>query len=909
MNSEFSNYKKDNQSGSGWQILSNRVKNSGLKLLKVSVWFFIIIVLLIGTTLIIINYLYKEKIIQYAVEQINKQLIVPIQVQKIDLNIWKSFPNASIELDNVIIKSSISENNGTNGINKGDTLLKAEMIYLLLNPLKLLFGTYKINQLSVNNGFIKLYIDEAEKSNFQILKNQGQSKNPANQDLNFNNVLFKNIDFEYYNRHILLLCKGIARKLQINGDYQTDQSWLKIAGDIFIEKVELNSINYLYDKHIKIISSLSISKGLYQIELPKIGIEDVTLSGFGSVDSNHSSLNIELGGNHISIAKLSELLPDHYIKEFRNYARKGTLTLQCYLKGSVDKGNTPSLKASFNVSNAIIIDKNSGIKLSDIYLIGSYSSYNKMLGKEDLLSIPSFSGKLNSGTIKGNVIIRNIVKPIVEVNIFCKLNLSDIKSFLELDSIEMLKGWSEATLSVKGTLPSVSKINRSDFSKLNYDGSIKIKDGLLKIRSLNYTINNLNGELQFKNDIQCNGLNFKLNDNDFTVNGTLTNGVKYFLGDHEIGVLTADISSRNLDLSNYFERSPEVNPSKSGVSRQILFPENISADVKFTINDFKINKFNAKWVTCRLDYKPTFYTIKSLSFESMSGHITGNGLILEDLDKNLNTKGQFDLFKIDIHNMFYVFNNFTQNIITYNNLSGTLSGAINISSQWNKDLVLNDDQLMMDADITIDDGELIDFEYAKGLSKFVSMNELKTIQFNTLKNRITVKDKKVTIPQMDIYTSAFNIKASGEHSFTNHYSYRVKILLSDILWGKAKKHKKENEEFGVVEDDGLGKTTIPLSIVGFDKDYKISYDSKEAFNMFKNKLDNQRNDMRQIFNKEYGWFKKDSSIRKNALAKKQTPGVTWDDENSDPDSTFIKTNKKNKKVRNNEKLKVEWDDK
>jgi len=192
------------------------------------------------------------------------------------------------------------------------------------------------------------------------------------------------------------------------------------------------------------------------------------------------------------------------------------------------------------------------------------------------------------------------------------------------------------------------------------------------------------------------------------------------------------------------------------------------------------------------------------------------------------------------------------------------------------------------------------------LSKFVSIDELKLIKFKTLKNRITVKDKKVNIPQMDIYTSAFNIKASGVHSFDNHYNYKVKILLSDILMGKAKKRKKENEEFGVVEDDGLGKTTIPLSIVGYNNDYKISYDSKEALNVVKESLDKQKGEMKRIFHDEFGWYKNDSTLKKKDT-KKRSLKVSWDDDNDIKENKATGSALKKKPKEDDQKIKVDWD--
>ena len=45
---------------------------------------------------------------------------------------------------------------------------------------------------------------------------------------------------------------------------------------------------------------------------------------------------------------------------------------------------------------------------------------------------------------------------------------------------------------------------------------------------------------------------------------------------------------------------------------------------------------------------------------------------------------------------------------------------------------------------------------------------------------------------------------------------------------KRKKNKSNVTEFGVVQDDGLGRTSILLKIVGAGEDVKVSYDLKAA---------------------------------------------------------------------------------
>ncbi len=81
---------------------------------------------------------------------------------------------------------------------------------------------------------------------------------------------------------------------------------------------------------------------------------------------------------------------------------------------------------------------------------------------------------------------------------------------------------------------------------------------------------------------------------------------------------------------------------------------------------------------------------------------------------------------------------------------------------------------------------------------------------------------------MEILSSAADFSVSGKHSFDNNYEYHIKVYLSEILSGKYRKSKKLNSEFGTIEDDGLGRTSLFLKITGKDDNIKVAYDIKAA---------------------------------------------------------------------------------
>jgi len=255
--------------------------------------------------------------------------------------------------------------------------------------------------------------------------------------------------------------------------------------------------------------------------------------------------------------------------------------------------------------------------------------------------------------------------------------------------------------------------------------------------------------------------------------------------------------------------------------------------------------------------------ISPLSFNSMEGKTTG--LVMVDGSQNgkLLISCEAKIKDVNIKELFYEFDNFGQNYMKDENLNGKVTADVQFASVWSSDLVPETDKIYSKADIKIANGELLNYAPMKGLSKFLKVSDLNDVKFATLHDQIEIKNKTIYFPAMEIKSSAIDIIASGEHNFDNTINYRIKLLLSDLLAKKAKKAKKENEEFGIVEDDGLGKTSIYILVTGTVDNPVYKYDSKGLKAKIVTSFISEKQNLKTILNNEFGWFKKDTSVVNN----------------------------------------------
>jgi hypothetical protein len=135
------------------------------------------------------------------------------------------------------------------------------------------------------------------------------------------------------------------------------------------------------------------------------------------------------------------------------------------------------------------------------------------------------------------------------------------------------------------------------------------------------------------------------------------------------------------------------------------------------------------------------------------------------------------------------------------------------------------------------------------LSKYLKGSDLETIRFSNLTNTIEIRDRKIIIPVMDIRSSAMDLTASGTHTFDNMVDYHLGLYLSQII---GRKVRQMNTEFGTIEDDGLGRPRIFLSMKGSATDPKFTWDRKGTEQRITEEIRKERNTIRDLLKKEFG---------------------------------------------------------
>ena len=855
---------------------------------RVFIFFIILFILLISAGFIIGIY-YQDDVKQFVITEINKQLInqIIVEPKDIDFTVLKKFPDASIDFKKIKI-SEVSDKV------KKDTLFQAGEISLHFNILDIFNKNYKIKKIEIDNASLKIKIDKHGKDNFHFWKSSTDTTS-ANKNLSFDleKIILKNVHFSFKDNKTKIEALGLVRNTTFSGNFSEKHYSLETASDILIHTFKVNEQSYLNNKNISAQIILDVDKEIpsYKIKEGNIKIEKLLFQIVGNViaANNEPILNIDVRGKDMNIKSLLSLIPEKYKAKINNYQSNGEFYFNTTLRGSFATNQTPKIVADFGVNNADITEVKDNIVLHNATLKGHYNNGNKNDKVTSSLSLKSFSATIKEGNIAGEITLNNLENPSFDGNIKADLSLDELQKFLKIDTIETMTGQLKMDAEFKGD---GKNIENGKWDNVTTTGSLTITNMNMKLKNNTLPFANINGDFKFdNNDLTVNSFTGTAGSSDFALKGALRNVVGFILKDKENITIETSFNSKNLNLDELLGNKDKTKNSES--KYKLKFSEHINVTLNSQIQHLVFRKFDATNIQGVIKMKDKKLYADSIILSTMDGTITTSGLVdASDSTKILVTCFS-NLDSINITKLFYSFENFGSTTVTDKNLKGITSLKIQFASELSPDLKINTDKLYAGINMTIVNGELNNVEALKSLSRFISLNDLENIHFATLKNQIEIKNKMVTIPKMEINSNAINLVVAGKHTFDNKIDYLVELSLNELLTKKARKNKKENEDFGVVEDDGLGRTHIYLSMTGTVDHPIIKYDTKGGMQKIKQDIKVEKKELKEVLKKEFGMFKKDSTLTSKPLKTKEDKfKIKWDEVDKKEEKKELKLPKK-----------------
>jgi len=857
--------------------------------------FLLIVTVLFIVAGIFVSKKYGNEIKNYAITQVNRQLETKIAVEKINVSFFSHFPYLSVVFNNVAAMSGHDfDPLGFENVDT-DTLFTAQKIYLQFNVFDILFGKYRIRRIHAANGSLNMLVDRQGKTNFRMFK-QKKAAESGSRGFELEAVKLNGFDILFINRAKNITARAVLNDILFKGKFSGKN--FSLGTIVSMDLLDFTREGVKYADHFGISARVifQVRDSLATVEKGELNVNNLRMNIGGNFTlGSVSQMNLSLQSRGFDLHALQTSLPEPQ-RELIPVDLYGHGDIAFRINGPFSRIEVPDIKAVylFNINRA----KYNKRSFQNIKLKGRFSNGGQRNPVSTTILVEQYSIDDFNTSLNGTFLIKNLVQPYIRLTMKGDASAGAINEFFESDVASGFTGMLHPDFSLQTQLKGWKIENATKLLSTGLNGKMGVEDFGLTLNG-KYAFSDVNGNIEFSGDTWYPILDLTSGLSHLELKLKMEHVFSYLMNTNSSLWISGDVNANRIDITPFIKSDDD-----GGSNGMFLFPDRVHARISVSMDTLTSGRFFAGKSDTYLQYKPGVFSFTSVHMKSMDGTIRGEGVIKQDRDKNLFLSTQSEVAHLNINTMFNSLNNFNQDFIVAGNLKGYLSGNIDFATSFDSLLNMNSKNTEADARIVINSGELINFEPIEKLSSFVELDELKHINFSRLENHIIIKDQTVFIPQMDIQSSAFNITVSGEHHFDNHFDYKLKVNLSDILAGKARHAKKENEAFGVIEPDSR-RTNLYLTIAGTPDDFKIKYDKKEAIVNIKQDMKEEKGRLKTILNEEFGWFKKDSALEKRQTKQDDKFIIEWDQDTTPGSNVNIdKPTKKNEK----RKFKIEWDE-
>lgn len=781
------------------QLIRKRLRQIG----RVFLWSTGIFVLLTGILVALAAY-YEDDIAAAVLEEVNKNLVAPIEVSHIDITLFRSFPNASVDFRGVKVPDA-----------NGETLLRAEKMAFRFNAMSLLGTDYKIKSIVIDDGYLNIQRERNGNFNYDIAKANAQSDTSGSTsgnvhfEIDLKKATLQNMVLRYNDKMLQQSADLDLEYLDLSGNFSAQQTTLTTSSELTCRYIKIKDDKYLPNTTIawNFDIDADLENQTYTLNDAQLNLQANTFRANGRVQQteNHTNINLGLKGENCTILSVIAMLPERQKSLIRDFNSRGRFYFNIDVNGRLGKNQTPAINAEFGLKDGQITSPRLGESLQKVNFAATFNSNQNQ--DSAVFNMAGFVAELDNRQIDIDLRVEDIDNPLIDFRLNGDVNLGLVYRLSNNPYVRDGRGLIKfQDLIFTGRLQDMttpSRLNRVDASGIitTKDFEIEYKKEPFKIQDGYLTFDN---ELLTVRRLQLFGAN-----SDFLLNLNLQNVLPVVLADStnrgKVKVIfDGELSANNIDFDKLLEIGLAVDEKAPPTPTTEKAPNSNDTTARGTTSEpevdytsivkgrfrAKVDRFNFRKVkgnnfagTVEYDNKEVIF--KNVGVEVMDGKVS--------ITSNLRLYGKprleayVEFIDIDSKRFFIESENFGQDILTDKNIDGRLDSKILVNAYWDKNFNFQQDQLYVLMDLTVRDGALKDFKMMEDFSQFVKIEDLKEIRFTDMRNQFRIQNSILTIPTIFIQSNALNLTLAGQYGFNNDVNFKFKINAGQVVASKFRK--------------------------------------------------------------------------------------------------------------------------
>lgn len=770
----------------------------------------------------------KQELISKYTKEAEIKYNTDISVADISLSFFRSFPSLTLVIKNIEAKGSFKINNRK--------LFKASEIYLRINTAKLFLGKIKFGKTSIKDGAVFIYTDSSGVSNLSLINSAVEKNKKENKSIAIpENITLENFSITIENKQKNKLFSFLINKLIANTRSEGNNEYISIKENILVNSLGFNLTTGSFLKNHTIDGKylLTFNPRLNELTFSdiKINISKQPFNLTGKfIFGDSASFYLDIKTKKILYSSAQTLVTSHIATGLKTVTIKEPLDVHATIKGPLSGGD-PFVLARWTAKETDLTTPIIDLKKASFtgYFTNEVVKGLPLKDPNSKIHISNLTANWEGVPLKADSVeIINLEKPFVRGGFISAFQLTDFNEIVNSNNLIFSQGSGMISVKYKGPLKNINNQNAL------IDIDFLLTKGTLTFKPMNLLITDCFSNISIKNsDIHINRLMAKTsNGSSIKITGNAKNTFA-LLGDSpgKVGV-DINIYSPYLNLkgvSSLLKKDKRVyhQPKKNGLNKAMAGLDNILEKQKIIVtikaDKIKNDRLNANNFLARVALSENEYNIENLQFGMASGSIQLSSEIVDMGPDRHRLTSSLQIRNIDAKELFYAFDDFGMNAISYKNLSGQISANGNFSTLVNSAGIFDKKTMGGKLSFSLKNGSLVKYAPLMEIQEIaLKKRDFTEVRFAEIKNTVTIKDGIVDLPRMQIESSVIKLFVEGQYGILGQTDLRIQVPLENL---KNKDRSNMNKQANNTQKGGAsvylraksgedGKVKIGLDLLG-----------------------------------------------------------------------------------------------
>ncbi len=750
--------------------------------------------LLLLVVIIILPFMFKDKIIQTIKEETNKQLNAKVDFKDFDLSLISSFPYFHFTINELSVV----------GVNEfeGDTLVGIRQLALDVNLMSVIKGDqYEIRKIALLQPHIYAQVLSNGKANWDIAKSGSDTTAAAPEDtsatkfkMSLKKLEITDAIIAYDDAQGNMNARLDDFDFLLSGDFTQDNFLLNIVSEIKKLNFKMDGIAYAKDILTKIkmdldadMPNMKFTFKENEFDFNNLGLG---LDGYFAMPGNDMNMDLKFLCKQTDFKSILSLIPAVYAKDFASVQTAGKLALNGYAKGTYNDKTMPAFGTHLEISDAMFKYPALPKSVNNIQVNLDVNNPN---GNPDatVIDLNKFHVEMAGNPVN---MVMHVKTPVSDPNLNGEVNgkivLASMKEFIPLEKGDEMSGTITMDVKMNGKK---SMIDKGHYEEFKAAGTVEVDKMNYKTTSLPYTVLLNTVKLSFSPQfVELNALDAKMGQSDITANGKIENFMQYIFQDSLIKG-SFNMNSAYMNLNELMGPSSGTDSAGKPAAAAdttpmsiIEVPKNIDFVLNSSIKKLIYDKLEIDQVAGNIIVRNARVSMNNLKMNLLDGNMLMSGYYDTKNTRKPDIHFDLNINEFDIQKTFNAFNTVQKLAPVGKYAKGKFTATLNnlvgsLNPKMEPDLnTLSGGGVLKTKAVTVEG-----FEPFAKLGDALKNDNLKKMDFSDVNLKYAFKDGRIHVEPFKTKIKTILTEIVGSSGFDQSIDYKWDMEMPTKNLGSA----------------------------------------------------------------------------------------------------------------------------